>query len=97
MISTMLIIFTHDTAVASTVGASFVFPGAQLLGFGGTSPHPPFLTGLGSVFFVWAFAPAVTMINTAVFYLGFRNYVFRGDDVLHRALWVMQNCLHMQY
>ena len=83
-----LLVFTHVTAVASTVGASFIFPGAHHLEIGSTSEHPPFLTGLGPVFFVWALAPAVTIINTAVFYLGCRNYVFRGDDVLHRALWV---------
>ena len=75
-------------AVAATIGASLVFPGADDLSISATSPTPPFLTGLGPVFIVWVLAPAVTMCNTGLFYLGTQNYVFRSEDVFHKALWV---------
>ena len=75
-------------AVASTLGATFVFPGANQLNAGGTSLVPPYLTGVGAVFIVWAIAPFLTMCTTSAFYLWNRKMIFRTEDPFHRALWV---------
>ena len=75
-------------AVASTVGATLVYPGANQLNTGGTNPTPPYLTGLGAVFTAWVLAPLLTMSNAVPFYLWNRKKIFRTDDPFHRALWV---------
>ena len=75
-------------AVASTIGAALVFPGPSALKLGALSNSPPFLPSLAAVFFVWAAAPTLTMSLTALFFVLFRNWFFRGEDSFHRVLWV---------
>ena len=75
-------------AVASTLGAALVFPGSQDLNMAEAMLGPPYLTGLGPVLFVWALAPALTMCNTGIAYLGYRRYILCTEDAFHRAVWV---------
>ena len=77
-------------AVASTAGAILVFPGGAALEFGMTSNSPPFVTGLGSVFIIWACAPIISVSLTGSCYLKTRDWLFRSSehDPLHKVLWV---------
>ena len=75
-------------AVASTIGAALVFPGAGALDFGTTSLSPPFVTGLSAVFIIWVCAPIVAVSITGIGFLNARNLFARGDDPLHKTLWV---------
>ena len=74
--------------VASTLGATFVFPGPHHVSAGGTNPSPPYLTGLGAVSIAWILAPLVTMCNAVPVYLLNRKALFRSEDPFHKALWV---------
>ncbi|KAL0049121.1 hypothetical protein WJX82_007032 [Trebouxia sp. C0006] len=74
--------------VASTIGAALVFPGAGALDFGTTSLSPPFVTGLSAVFIIWVCAPIVAVSITGIGFLNARNLFARGDDPLHKTLWV---------
>ena len=79
--------------VASTIGAVLVFPGGNALNFGSTSNSAPFVTGLASVFIIWACAPIITVSLTGILFLQARDWLFRrGEyDPLHRVLWVGYN------
>ena len=70
------------------MGAALVFPGAGFLDFGTTSPSPPFVTGLSAVFIIWVCAPIVAVSLTGIAFLNARNLFVRGDDPLHKTLWV---------
>ncbi|KAL0031297.1 hypothetical protein WJX79_001595 [Trebouxia sp. C0005] len=77
--------------VASTVGAILIFPGGAALEFSKTSKSPPFVTGLGSIFIIWACAPIISISLTGPCYLKIRDWLFRSSeyDPLHRVLWVL--------
>ena len=75
-------------AVASTLGATLVFPGANQLNAGGTNSSPPYLTGVGAVIIAWLLAPLLTMCNAVPSYLWNRKKIFRSEDPFHKALWV---------
>ena len=75
-------------AVASTVGAILVFPGASDMELGKSTPSPPFLTGLGWDLAVWSIAPTFAVCGCALLYLLLRNMVLRNEDPLHTVLWV---------
>lgn len=82
-------------AVASTIGAALVFPGAGALDFGTTSLSPPFVTGLSAVFIIWGCAPLVAVSMTGFAFLQARNMFARGDDPLHKTLWVRPAMLQL--
>ncbi len=67
-------------AVASTVGAILVFPGASEMEFGKNTPSPPFLTGLGWALAVWTVAPTFAVCGCALLYLLLRNMMMRNED-----------------
>jgi len=75
-------------AVASTVGAILVFPGASEMELGKSTPSPPFLTGLGWDLAVWSLAPTFAICACALVYLLLRNMIMRNEDPLHTMLWV---------
>lgn len=75
-------------AVASTVGAILVFPGASDLELGKSTPSPPFLTGLGWALAVWTIAPIFALCGSALLYLLLRNMIMRNEDPLHTVIWV---------
>lgn len=75
-------------AVASTVGAILVFPGASEMELGKSTPSLPFLTGLGWTLVVWTCAPTFTVCGCALLYLLLRNMIMRNEDPLHTVLWV---------
>lgn len=75
-------------AVAATLGATLVFPGAGELNVGGTNSHAPYLTGLGAVIMTCLLAPLVTMCCAVPVYLWSRKTIFRSEDPFHNALWV---------
>ncbi len=75
-------------AVASTVGAILVFPGASHMELGKSTPSPLFLTGLGWALTVWITAPTFTACGCALLYLLFRNKAMGIEDPLHTAIWV---------
>ena len=82
-------------AVASTMGAALVFPGAGALNFGTTSLSPSFVTGLSAVFIIWVCAPIVAVSITGIAFLNARNLFARGDDPLHKTLWVRPAMLQL--
>lgn len=82
-------------AVASTMGAALVFPGAGALDFGTTSLSPPFVTGLSAVFIVCVCAPIIAVSITGIAFLNARNMFARGDDPLHKTLWVRSAMLQL--
>ena len=75
-------------AVASTVGAILVFPGASDMELGKSTPSPPFLTGLGWDLAVSSIAPTFAVCGCALLYLLLRNMIMRNEDPLHTVLWV---------
>ncbi|KAL0050688.1 hypothetical protein WJX82_005191 [Trebouxia sp. C0006] len=76
-------------AVASTIGAAFVFPGVGDIDGGTSLSAPPFLSGLGPVFLIWLVAPTLTLTLVILLFLMMRTYVMRGEDPFHKVLWVM--------
>ena len=75
-------------AVASTVGAILVFPGASDMELGKSTPSPPFLKGLGWALAVWTIAPTFAVCGSALLYLLLRNMIMRNEDPLHTVIWV---------
>jgi len=75
-------------AVASTIGAAFVFPGVGDIDGGTSLSAPPFLSGLGPVFLIWLVAPTLTLTLVILLFLIMRTYVMRGEDPFHKVLWV---------
>ncbi len=75
-------------AVASTIGAAFVFPGVGHIDGGTSLSAPPFLSGLGPVFLIWLVAPTLTLTLVILLFLMMRTYVMRGEDPFHKVLWV---------
>ena len=84
-------------AVASTLGASLVFPGARQLRAGGTNSQPPYLTGMGAVFIAWILAPLLTMCCAVPVCLWNRKTIFRSEDPFHIALWVCRPVTPLPY
>ncbi|DBA79742.1 hypothetical protein WJX77_004526 [Trebouxia sp. C0004] len=76
-------------AVASNIGAAFVFPGVGDIDGGTSLSAPPFLSGLGPVFLIWLVAPTLTLTLVILMFLMMRTYVMRGEDPFHKVLWVM--------
>lgn len=75
-------------AVASTLGAALVFPGASLIFFGQSEKAPPFWSGVGPVLLSWFGAPLLSAVLVTSSFLFIRSLVFRGEDAFHKALWV---------
>ena len=75
-------------AVASLIGATFVFPGVSMLDGGTTLSKPPFLSGLGPVFLVWLTGPLMTLTLATTLFLILRTFLLRGEDPFHKVLWV---------
>lgn len=75
-------------AVASLIGASFVFPGVHTIDGGTSLSTPPFLSGLGPVFLVWLIAPAMALTLVPLVFLLLRTCLLRGEDPFHKVLWV---------
>lgn len=75
-------------AVASTIGAALVIPGASLIDLGQSQKAPPFLSGVGPVVLSWFWAPLLSAVLVTSSFLFIRSLVFRGEDAFHKALWV---------
>ena len=91
-----LLILTYALcAVASTIGAAFVFPGVGDIDGGTSLSAPPFLSGLGPVFLIWLVAPTLTLTLVILLFLMMRTYVMRGEDPFHKVLWVRLPLLPM--
>ena len=75
-------------AVASTVGAILVFPGASNIELGKSTPSPPFLAGLGWALAVSTIAPTFAVCGCALLYLLLRKMIMHKEDPLHNVLWV---------
>ena len=89
--------FTHVfRAVASTLGAALVFPGASSIKFGEPLKTPPFLTGVGPVLLAWLWSPVLSALLVTSSFLLIRSLVFRGEDAFHKALWVRPSAFHAQ-
>ncbi len=88
MLASLPIMTCALCAVASTIGAAFVFPGVGDIDGGTSLSAPPFLSGLGPVFLIWLVAPTLTLTLVILLFLMMRTYVMRGEDPFHKVLWV---------
>ena len=75
-------------AVASTIGAAFIFPGVSNIDGGTSLSAPPFLSGLGPIFLIWLVAPTLTLMLVILLFLLIRTCLMRGEDPFHKVLWV---------
>ena len=75
-------------AVASTIGAAFVFPGVATIDGGAGLSQPPFLSGLGPVFLTWLVGPMLSLTSVTLLFLLMRTCLLRGEDPFHKVLWV---------
>lgn len=75
-------------AVASTIGAAFVFPGKECINGGTSLAVPPFLSGLGPVFITWLVGPTLALTLVILLFLILRALLMRGEDPFHKSVWV---------
>ena len=52
----------------------------------------PYLSGLAVVVVVTITAPTFSIVSCGVLYLWLRNWLMRGEDSLHKMLWVSVHC-----
>ena len=79
---------SDDFAVASTVGAILVFPGSSSLVLWKYTSSLPYLSGLAIVIAATMTAPTFSISLCATSYVWLRNWLMRGEDSLHKMLWV---------